>query len=515
VAGQHREPPAVPGCHTRGPYGSTGNGGVPRKDRLAAPVRAGHLSPGAGRSAAVGSTPEPPARPATGRPGGGPREQLRRSLLPLPPPRREGVRGRLALAVVVLVAVPVTAWRLPLATWDSIWAEDGHVFLQAALDEPFWHTVTTPYAGYLHLAPRVVAELVSALPLAWAGYAFTVAAAVLVVWVATTVWVSAAGPMRSVWLRGALALAVVVVPAGGSEAAGNVANSHFFLMFGAFWALLGRPRSRAAELSGHVLVLVAALSDPVTVALLPVAVARLVLLPGRRERALSITFLVGTAVQLAAVAGARRTTGGSTPGPWDVVLGYDLRVVLPHLMSTAVTERVASRGAVAVGLVATAALLLALVLGLALARRNRLAALAAATASGAFFVVASVFSLGAVYPPVGDGRYDLTLSARYTIVPGLLLVSAVVLLADGAASRVPPRTRPVLLALATTPVLLVAVLDHRQPDDRIRQGPAAWSARVAELQHDCSQDPTTPARDVEVQPGGAWLVRLDCADAGG
>lgn len=452
--------------------------------------------------------PVPPAGAATGT---GVRDRLRASLFPDPVARTTGVRARLATAVVVLLAVPLSAWRIPVGSWDSLWAEDGHIFLQSALDEPFWRPFVSTYAGYLHAFPRLVSELTAALPLEWAGHVYTFSAAALVVWVALTVWSSSAGLVRSTWLRAALTMAVVVVPAGGLEAADNVANSHFFLMFGAFWALLGRPRSRVGVLSGHLLVVLATLSDPVTLAVLPIAVARFVLLPRWRDRALSLTFLAGMAVQLVAVATSQRATGGVPSGPREMLFGYDLRVVLPHALSLGVTRRIAAHGALTVGLVAAGVVVIA-VLGLLAARRNRLAAIAAAVASGAFFSIASVFSLGAAYPPVGDGRFVLGLSARYTIVPGLLLLTAWVLLADGASSRLAARLRPVVLLLATVPVLLVALVDYRQGPAEIRQGPAGWSGAVAELDRACAQRPDTVARDVEIQPGGAWVVRLDCGD---
>jgi hypothetical protein len=133
-------------------------------------------------------------------------------------------------------------------------------------------------------------------------------------------------------------------------------------------------------------------------------------------------------------------------------------------------------------------------------------------ASVAFFTIASVFSLGGAYPPGGDGRFDLSLSARYTIVPGLLLLTAWLLAMDAVAARLTARLRPAVILLAVAPVLVVTLVDSRQGAGEIRRGPVGWSAEVALLQRVCADGPDEAARDVEIQPGGAWVVRLDCGD---
>jgi hypothetical protein len=458
---------------------------------------------------APGMTDQPPGDKATIRSVR--LDSLRRSLFPTPSsgPRHKFVPVIAPLAV--LVGVPLAALRIPARMWNSLWAEDGHIFLQSALDEPFWKPFVTTYAGYLHTFPRLISALAGALPLEWAACLYSFSAAALVVWVAWTAWSASAGLLRSPWLRGALAVAVVAAPAGGMEAAVNVANSHFFLMFGAFWALLGRPRSRVGLVSGHLLVLLATLSDPVTLAVLPVALVRFVLLPEWRDRALSVTFAMGMAVQLAAVAGAERATGGALPELPDLVFGYDLRVVATHFLGITATRHLIAGGAVTVALVATGFLVL-LTAGLLVAQQNKLAAIAAAVASVAFFTIASAFSLGGAYPPGGDSRFDLGVSNRYSIVPGLLLLSAWVMVAQGVVTRVKATIRPAVVLLALAPVVAFTISDFRHDTSDIRGGPVGWAGAVAEFERFCSTHPHEAAQAIETQPGGAWVVRVNCRD---
>lgn len=78
--------------------------------------------------------------------------------------------------VVVVGAVVVSFLRLGAAgPHGVVWAEDGKVFLHGAYIDPFG-SVFASYAGYGHLGPRLVALLVSLLPIAWHGVALSVAA---------------------------------------------------------------------------------------------------------------------------------------------------------------------------------------------------------------------------------------------------------------------------------------------------------------------------------------------------
>src|SRR5437660_10035798 len=49
-----------------------------------------------------------------------------------------------------------------------LWAEDGALFLRDSLTRRFGTNLVTPYGRYLHVVPRLVAWLMSVLPLAWA-----------------------------------------------------------------------------------------------------------------------------------------------------------------------------------------------------------------------------------------------------------------------------------------------------------------------------------------------------------
>jgi hypothetical protein len=420
--------------------------------------------------------------------------------------RLEGV----ATALSALLAVLVVALRLPVDRWDSLWAEDGTLFLQQGLDHPLWQTFAQPHAGYLNVFPRLSTAVVTSLPLGAAGVAYTLLAAAAVVWVAWTVWISSAGQLTSPWLRAVLASAVVLLPAGALEAAGNVANSHFFLVFGAYWALVGRPRPLWATLSANGLVLMATLSDPICLGLLPLAVLRLVCLRGWQDRSVALSYAAGMLLQLSAVLTVERGTGS----PLDVrtiAFGYGLRVVSPSFLGPSSTHALVTEAGPGVVTAVTAAVAVVLLAGFALARGLRLPLAALALASVAFWMVTVRFSLNGTYPPAISAPLNLVNGARYTIISSLLLLSAWILAAEAALRRSGARLRWLVLVLAAAPVVVFVISDFR-PDFSVRPDLTPWSQFVQQATKGCASSPVVEPPPAVIPPGPGWQVSVECAD---
>src|SRR6478609_1865934 len=86
------------------------------------------------------------------------RRHLNRSLFitaPETPLRRS--RGEAAILVVglFLLAMILQLFRIgPAIALNSLWAEDGQIFLQGAIQHGFWTDLGTTYGGYLVVVPR-------------------------------------------------------------------------------------------------------------------------------------------------------------------------------------------------------------------------------------------------------------------------------------------------------------------------------------------------------------------------
>lgn len=68
-----------------------------------------------------------------------------------------------ALFVLVMAVFFFLRYDSPYFISNSLWAEDGPVFIEAGIAHP-WASITTPYAGYLHLYPRLLSVVAGIAP---------------------------------------------------------------------------------------------------------------------------------------------------------------------------------------------------------------------------------------------------------------------------------------------------------------------------------------------------------------
>ena len=182
----------------------------------------------------------------------------------------------LVLPVVVVLGALVVLARAggPGAT-STIWAEDGTIFLQQASDAPLTEVIGDSYAGYLHVVPRLLTQPVTWLPLSWADTYLAGMAALVTAAVALTIYAVIGAHVSSRLVRVGYAVAVLVVPVSQSETLANVANLHWWLILVSFWLLLWHARTPWSNAVVAAVVLLAVLSDPLTLLLVPVAVVRM------------------------------------------------------------------------------------------------------------------------------------------------------------------------------------------------------------------------------------------------
>lgn len=457
--------------------------------RLAPPPAAGPARPlGAWADAhLLGSEPRPTA-------GGGDRW-----LLPA------------AGCLLVLVSLLRQGLTPPL---DSVWAEDGAVFLARALRGVPGSALAEPYAGYLQVLPRGLARLVSLLPPAWWAPVLAVAGAGVTAATGLTVYVATGAHLRSRGLRWTLAAAVVLVPSAGPEVLNNLTYAHWFLVFGAFWVLLWRPTTLGATAWATGFLLVTALSTPVAAVLVPVAAIRAMVGRGRRDLLPVAALGAGLAAQLTVLAPA--PVGGTSASGWaDPVTGYLLRVVGGVLPGHTVTGLVwAARGPGVLLLLAAA--LAALLCAVAVRRRTRVGPVSVLAVGASPVLFAAAQLRPAASELVWSPGHVHHLGARYTLVPSLLLISALVLQLD-AAPRLPSRWwRAARVGILT--LLLVAVVTSFPV--RGERDARSWSRELDRAAERCAaraagEGVGRGARvRIPVSPGGAWSVPVPCGRLG-
>jgi hypothetical protein len=400
-----------------------------------------------------------------------------------------------ASALILGAGVSLLRQRGPGAL-DTLWAEDGEVFLQEAWVDPSPAGWLRGYAGYLHLAPRMLASLAAALPVDWAPLVLSGGAALAAAAVALLCHRAAEEHLPSPWPRALLALALLALPAVGVEVANAAANVHWYLLAALGWVSLWRPRSAAGWSALALFLFVSAASDPFTALVAPIFGWRLLRAPHAGDRAAAGALAAGLLLQGLVILGSAgtRPLDPLATSPLDLARWYGF-----HVLEGAVFG-VRMRAALdaAIGEIASAALallLLAALLAPAAARALRsggVALVLAALHAGLFFVPAALAG---------------TSPARYAVAPILLLYG---LAAWGLASAGSRARR-----IAALPILVVAIafaLDFA-PWNARADGPA-WSAALRAASEGCASAGGSVRVDVpptlEAGAQRRWSVEVPC-----
>jgi len=392
------------------------------------------------------------------------------------------------LAAIALGTVIMLARQTGVPAWRTLWAEDRSIFLPQALSAPV-RSLFTPFAGYLELYPRLIAGVVVRFPLSDAAAGFAVAGALTASCVAVFVFHASRGHVYRPELRVLLAASVVLLPTALEEITNNAVNTTWYLLFGAFWALLWRPRSRWGMAFAALVCFATASSTPLAAFYLPLAAARLIALPRVREHAATIGWLAGGLLQIPAVLTLSRGHVSTTLA--KAVAFYGQNVVLAAVAGHRGTDLLRSAGWLGGGAIIAAVAVAIAVIWACWQRDPAVRALVvAAVACGVILTLGAVLISGQVALP--SARPDLYVrGSRYAQPAVLLLISAAIAAVDGFLRRTGIRRERA--AHATAAVLLVAVLgttwatDFRYVNSRATYKP--WSLHLARISHTCSERP--------------------------
>lgn len=427
------------------------------------------------------------------------RERLRgggANLFAVPAPRSGTGWRPAALAVAAVAAgTAVSLARQPgPGALNTVWAEDGQIFLGQAVDDGPLPALGTSYAGYYHLIPRIVAGLTALAPAGAAAVLLAVAAALLVAGAAVLVYTASAAHLRTPLARSLAAAVVVVVPLAQQELPNSIANLHWYGLYALFWMLIWTPHGRSGRIVAATVVLAVAASDILALAFVPLALARFLHRPGgRRDRfgtLLAGLLALGLSLQFLGLASGS-SSRQLTPDPALAVSGFVLRAVPGALIG----ERWlgASVDAGWLTLAAVAWLLVTLAVILALRRLTRPGWTLAGVAG---LHAAALYAL----PVLLSG----TATFRYAAAPAMLVVTALAALllpGTGTRGRIP------LYVLATL-LLVVCAVNLRVHNPRA-DGPT-WSSELDRARTACADG--RPTADLAIPPldDHHWHTTLPC-----
>jgi hypothetical protein len=446
-------------------------------------------------TAAVPRTPESP-RPRRRRSPGG------RDLFPDAPPARvvprRVVPRRVGLAVAAVAAgAGVSLARQPGAgALDTVWAEDGQVFLADAVTRSLPEALATSYAGYFHTGPRLLAAIAAAAPPQWAAAALATGAALATAALALLVHTASAAHLRWQPARLAAAAVVVVVPLAQQDVPNSIANLHWPALYALFWVLLWTPATRPGRIVAAVATALVVTSDILVVALLPLAAVRLWRRRDRHSAVLAAGFATGVGLQLAGL-----LTGASTRetslDPARAGVGYLLRAVPGALVGS----RWLGPGPSSARWFLLAALAWLLVAAVVLVAVRRLTSPAWGLAAVAGVHSAALYALPVFLSGVA--------TERYAVAPAMLLV--VGLLALVSPGRAGPRGRGTAGPGLALVALLAVVCAANLRVDNARAGGPSWQAELTAARTACTAGEGTTRARLRLSPmEPPWFATLPC-----
>jgi hypothetical protein len=194
----------------------------------------------------------------------------------------------------------------------QFWAEDGSTFFADQVNLGFWHALSVPYAGYLHVIPRLVAGTLSLLKIAWIPTAYGIVAVVIAtVCCSALSWPTFRFLIHSDGLRCVACFLVAAAIPTGAELIGSLCDLQWFLAPFALLLLFAEwqgtaPESgtpwvshlkKPAEWASIITLTLIALSAPVLFITIPLLVWQLVR-GGAWKKLRAALVMAGLAIQL-------------------------------------------------------------------------------------------------------------------------------------------------------------------------------------------------------------------------
>ncbi|WP_426978357.1 hypothetical protein ACQCSU_03765 [Pseudarthrobacter sp. O4] len=416
------------------------------------------------------------------------------------------MRATATRAAIAVVAIAITTFisivRLPKTALDTVWAEDGPVFLQQAMSGGGPGAIFAPYEGYLHVLPRLAAEaVVDFVPVENFAASLAFVSCLVVAVVAYLTFHCASALTDSLWVRLAWAAIPILVSVGPYEILGNTANLHWYLLWLVPWLLLKPAQSRPEAVILCLATVSSGLTEVISVLFLPLVLLHV------RDKAYwpaRAGLVAGAGIQIyTTLLYPRVPSSGQAWDPLSVVAGWFINMagVIFFGSSRNMGINILNFGAAPVilgFLPIAAALVYLLVRG---KREHRLLALFFLAASFGVWAACLVANPRAQfdYLHLTDDQWAHFTLTRYSAAPAMFMLALFPLLAISIRRE---SVRAPAAVLASFAVLLAVSYFPTQVGRE--QGPS-WSAGVAGARAACLGARDDETRPVQVAPTG-WSI---------
>jgi hypothetical protein len=417
--------------------------------------------------------------------------------------------SELITPLAIAVAALLLCWfRLPGVARDTMWAEDGRIFLSEREHLGAVATLFKPYAGYLHLLPRFIADgVVAVLPPERYALGFAVGGFVIVGGVCALVFICTRDLLTWLPARVAFASIAALTPTSPLEVLGNAANVHWYCLWLAPWLLLAGSNSRVRTWALAGVALLLTLTEIQAVLFVPLILWKI---RDRRTIPIRAAFALGLLIQLATTALSPRPAGRDVTYHWpSVVEGFLANGAMGTWTShwSAVAQSFAHGG----GWLAAAALVPFLACAaFALWRGTHLQRVAAAACVAGAVLTWSVAYLANPYPgfdyaALNAHGWESLGFVRYGVVPSMLLAATVPIAATILWAR-RQRAVPIIVIVALAALFVTQLV----PASTQRSSGPDWRRGLVDKIHSCTINDAPDFVAVPVAPPG-WQAEIPCA----
>lgn len=424
---------------------------------------------------------------------------------------RPGLPAQVFLASLIVGLGSVIAFsRLPEKAQGTIWAEDGGVFLRDALSGNGWAGIFSPYEGYIHVIPRLGANVVASfVPVGHFAVAMNFLSCVVVALVALMVFHLSKPFAESVLIRLCWASVAILVAPGPLETLANFANVHWYLLWLTPWLLLKPAKNRGEGLFIFFASMFVSLTEIVSLLFAPLFLYKLL---DRAYWPARAGLVLGLICQVATTLSFPRSPSSGYPVNFQSVLeGWFLNSssALVYGDSISIIRNIQTFGPLPIVLAAAPFIVLFLFIILKGTPAHRLLAVVFLAASFGTWAAAQVANPQPFfdYASFDQAEWDTFFLSRYSTVPSMFLLALVPLAAGVATTKTQPLSAAILGAF------VVLQLVYFFPSGVARVDGPVWKEGVSEARNVCETNVGLESAPIPIAPRGwaADRVELPCS----
>ena len=197
--------------------------------------------------------------------------------------------------ITVILAFILLAFRgdgLAIIDGRNLWAEDGNIFFNQMASSG-WESIFNPYAGYIHLYPRIAALFASFFDLNYLPIIFFTFWAISFLFCILTIYDWIYQKTESLWISSITVLIVSIFPHSG-ESFFNITNAHWFLSI-ALTIIIIDDKYKVSY-KNFLILIILGLTGPFSILILPVLLLNILLKKDLKENLPKYLIIASTAL---------------------------------------------------------------------------------------------------------------------------------------------------------------------------------------------------------------------------